>query len=55
MKATPVALVSPRLPNTIACTLTAVPQSAGMSFSRRYTRARSLRHEPNTAPIAPQS
>ena len=34
-QATPVALVSPMLPNTIACTLTAVPQSPGMSLSRR--------------------
>ena len=30
MKATPVAEVSPRLPNTIAWTLTAVPQLSGM-------------------------
>ena len=34
-KATPVAQSSPILPNTIACTLTAVPQLAGMSCSRR--------------------
>jgi hypothetical protein len=35
VKATPVAEVSPILPNTIAWTLTAVPQSAGMSVDRR--------------------
>ena len=40
MKATPVAEVSPRLPNTIACTLTAVPQSPGMPWMRRYSIAR---------------
>jgi hypothetical protein len=32
VKATPVAEVSPMLPNTIAWTLTAVPQSPGMSL-----------------------
>ena len=35
VNATPVAQSSPRLPNTIACTLTAVPHSAGMPFSLR--------------------
>ena len=35
VKATPVAEVSPMLPNTIAWTLTAVPQLSGMSWSRR--------------------
>ena len=35
VNATPVALVSPRLPKTIACTLHAVPQSSGMSCMRR--------------------
>ena len=35
VKATPVAEVSPMLPNTIACTLTAVPQLAGISWSCR--------------------
>ena len=34
-KATPVADSSPLLPNTICWTLTAVPQSSGMRFSRR--------------------
>ena len=34
-EATPVAESSPMLPNTIACTLTAVPQSSGMLFSLR--------------------
>ena len=33
--ATPVPEVSPILPKTIICTLTAVPQSPGMSFMRR--------------------
>jgi hypothetical protein len=33
VKATPVARVSPMLPNTIAWTLTAVPQLSGMSCS----------------------
>ena len=31
----PVALESPRLPNTMACTLTAVPHSVGMLYLRR--------------------
>ncbi len=55
VKATPVADVSPILPNTIACTLTAVPQDAGMAFNSRYFLARGIIHEPNTAPTAPQS
>mgnify|MGYP002508117238 CR=1 FL=1 len=33
--ATPVPEVSPMLPKTIICTLTAVPQEEGMSFMRR--------------------
>src|ERR1043165_5317109 len=43
------------LPNTMACTLTAVPQLSGMLCSLRYVMARAFIHEPNTAPIAPQS
>ena len=35
VKATPVAEVSPMLPNTMDCTLTAVPQLSGMSCMRR--------------------
>ena len=35
VKATPVAEVSPILPNTMAWTLTAVPQLSGMSCRRR--------------------
>ena len=35
VKSTPVAQSSPRLPKTIACTLTAVPHSAGMPYLRR--------------------
>ncbi len=34
-KATPEPDVSPRLPNAIACTFTAVPQSSGIRSSRR--------------------
>ena len=35
VKATPVADVSPMLPNTMACTLTAVPQLSGRLCSLR--------------------
>jgi hypothetical protein len=35
VKQTPVAQSSPMLPNTMACTFTAVPQLAGMSCRRR--------------------
>ncbi len=35
VKATPVAERSPVLPNTIACTLTAVPHSSGIPSIRR--------------------
>jgi hypothetical protein len=49
VKATPVPDVSPILPNTIACTLTAVPQSPGISFILLYTMALSLSQERNTA------
>ena len=35
VKATPVAEVSPILPNTMACTLTAVPQLSGILCRRR--------------------
>jgi hypothetical protein len=55
VKATPVAEVSPMLPNTMACTFTAVPQLAGMAWSSRYLMARLFIQEPNTAPMAPQS
>ena len=55
VKATPVADVSPMLPNTIACTVTAVPHSAGMLFSLRYRIARSFIQLLNTAQMAPQS
>ena len=55
VKATPVAQSSPMLPNTMAWTLTAVPQLAGMSCSFRYVMARWFIQLPNTAPIAPQS
>ena len=55
VNATPVAQSSPRFPNTIACTLTAVPIAAEMPCILRYTSARGLFHDRNTAPIAPQS
>ena len=42
VNATPVPEVSPIFPNTMDCTLTAVPQSPGISFIRRYTMARSV-------------
>ncbi len=48
-KQTPVAEVSPRLPNTICCTLTAVPRLREMPCDRRYTSARGLSHDLNTA------
>ena len=35
VKATPVPQSSPMLPKTMPCTLTAVPQSPGISFMRR--------------------
>ena len=54
-KHTPVAEVSPILPNTIACTLTAVPHSAGIPSILRYRIARSFIQLSNTAQIAPQS
>jgi hypothetical protein len=41
VNATPVALSSPMLPKTIACTLTAFPRIPRMSFSSRYLIARS--------------
>src|SRR5262249_61061140 len=47
--------VSPMLPNTMACTLTAVPQLSGIPCRRRYVMPRWFIHEPNTAPIAPHS
>ncbi len=49
MKHTPVADVAPLLPNTICMTLTAVPRSSGMPFAFRYTAARGLPHDANTA------
>ena len=55
VKATPLALSSPMFPNTMLWTVTAVPQSAGMSLSRRQVSARGLRQLANTAPMAPHS
>ena len=51
-KATPVAEVSPLLPNTICCTFTAVPQSSGSELMRRYSTAREPIQESNTARMA---
>ncbi len=51
VKATPVPEVSPMFPKTIICTLTAVPQLAGISCILRYTMALGLFHERNTAVI----
>ncbi len=42
----------PRLPKTMAWTVTAVPRSSGMPSLRRYVRARSLFQERNTASMA---
>ena len=53
VKSTPVADVAPRLPKTIAWTVTAVPRSSGMPSFCRYARARSLFHDRKTASIAP--
>ena len=55
VKQTPVAELSPLLPNTMAWMLTAVPHSTGMLLRRRYRSARSLRHDWNTALMAPSS
>ena len=55
MKPTPVAEVSPMLPNTMVCTLTAVPRLCGMSFSLRYVIARGFIHDLKTASRAPTS
>ena len=49
MNATPVADVSPLLPNTIWTTLAAVPRSSGTPFARRYTWARGVFQESKTA------
>ena len=47
--------VSPRLPNTMLCTLHAVPHSPGMFSILRYETARRPSQLLNTAPTAPQS
>ncbi len=51
LNATPDPLVSPLLPKTICWTFTAVPQSSGMRFSRRYSTARAPIQESKTARI----
>src|SRR3989339_1354545 len=55
VKHTPVAELLPMLPNTIACTLVAVPQSCGMPSILRYEIARAPFQLLNTAPIPPHS
>ena len=55
VNATPVAQSSPRLPKTIACTVTAVPHVSGMWLSLRYVARPLVVPRRNTAPIAPQS
>ena len=48
----PVAEVLPLLPNTMDCTLTAVPRSSAILFCLRYSVARGLFQLPNTASMA---
>jgi hypothetical protein len=48
-EAHPVPLVSPRLPNTVACRLTAAPRSSEMLLMRRLCLARSFCQDRNTA------
>jgi hypothetical protein len=55
VKHTPVPELSPILPNTICTTFTAVPSKPVIRSTRRYVTAFSAFHDPNTAPIAPQS
>src|SRR5436305_304788 len=52
LNATQVTEPAPRLAETIAITVTAVPRSAGIRSWRRYTRARSEFHDSNTARTA---
>ncbi|MPM51380.1 hypothetical protein SDC9_98128 [bioreactor metagenome] len=54
-KHTPVADVSPIFPNTMACTVTAVPHSSGIPSILRYKMARSFIQELNTAHTAPHN
>src|SRR5918911_524650 len=54
-KATPEHERSPVFPNTICCTLTAVPQSSGMRLMRRYSFAPSPVQEAKTARMASRS
>ena len=54
VNATPVPQSSPMFPNTMDCTLTAVPQLPGMSFKRRYTIARGCPRN-GTRPLRPPS
>ncbi len=53
--ATPVPEALPRLPNTIACTVAAVPQSSGMPCTARKATARALLQERKMAPMAAKS
>ena len=49
VKPTPVPDASPRLPNTIAMTVTAVPHSSGTPWMRRYSVAFLANQESKTA------
>ena len=51
-KSTPVPLSSPRLPNTIAMMMHAVPMSWEIPWNSRYVMARGLFQELNTASTA---
>ena len=55
LKATPVPLRSSRLPNTMACTITAVPRWCGTPCSSRYVTARGLFQDEKTALTAARS
>ena len=55
VKATPVAESAPRLPNTMAWTVTAVPQSSGILCRRRKVTARTFFQRLKTARMAAQS
>ena len=55
VKPTPAPEVPPALPNTMRCTVTAVPMSSDRPLSRRYSRALGACQLPNTAAMARSS
>ena len=55
VKHTPVAQSLPMLPNTMACTFTAVPQLGGDIVQLAIGDRAVVHPRPNTAPTAPQS